>query len=109
MVNEHKKLVDTIQNNLSSIKDNNDNYLIYTLNYLEENEYSAIELMLYEHNILSETFIVYKILGEIKKNDIVLDIYTIEDYKSFVIHLLPISEIRQNKLNRLKNKLKLTD
>lgn len=107
MEKEHKVLFEEIENNLYNLRDLNGQYIIYTLNYINDENQSAFELLLFEQNYLTQPFILNKILNKIHKNSIVSEIYILDEFKTFVIQLLTLDGIRNNKLKKIKNKLEL--
>lgn len=107
MIREHKRLHDEIDSLLSSVKDSNNNFLIFSLKYLEEKEFCAFEIIISDQNNVSNVVISNKILHNIRKSNFVSQIYMLDNHRTFVVHLLPLKVIRKNKLNKIKNKLEL--
>lgn len=107
-INEHLGLINNIDLKFKMYNDTNDEIIRYNLNYIDEDEYCAIELSISsELKNINSIYFLTETISKLYKSHIISDIYTIENEKLYVIHLLSLKNIRDNKIKKLKNKLEL--
>ena len=103
MIKEHEDIIMDINLVLSGIFNSYEKDIKFTIHYMDA-EFKAIEVFILNSELTSKEF--RKLIEEIKKyNDIVNDIYTMEEGRLFTIYLKPIEDIRSIKINKLQNKI----
>jgi hypothetical protein len=104
MIKEHEDVMDGINLILTEIFKPYAKYAKFTVKYLDV-EFHAIEVRIHNEEYLNLDD-CKKLEKEFKKfNDIVTDIYTIEEGKLYTIFLKPIEDIRIDKISKLQNKI----
>ena len=100
MIKEHGDLILNMNKFLNDIRINGQ----YTLNYLQV-EFYAIEIHLLGWSFTTNGETHMNEYFSDKFNHIVEEIYTIEKGSLYIVYLNSISQIRNKKINKLKNKM----
>ena len=100
MIKEHGDLILNMNKFLTEIGTNGQ----YTLNYIKD-EFHAIEIHLLGWSFTTNGETYMNEYYSDKFNHIVEEIYTIKKGSLYIMYLNPISQIRNKKINKLKNKM----
>ncbi len=105
IIKEHEKIMWDINILLTDILKPYTKDVKYTVKYLDhEIGYDVLEVFVLNGQLQKTDH--NKFIKEIKKSNIVNQIYTLENGKLYTVFLKPLEEIRVNKINKLQNKIK---
>jgi len=103
MIKEHYNIIADISSILTNILVGYEPELKFTVKYMDD-IFHAIEICIINGALIKSDD--KKLKEKIEKfNDIVTDIYTIEEQKLYLLYLKPIDDIRNIKINKLQNKI----
>ena len=106
MIKEHEDVMIHINLLLTDILESYKDGIRFTVKYLNhETSHHVLEIFILNDILPDKEH--QKFLREIKKSDIIIGIYTLEQGKLYTMLLEPIEEIRNKKINKLQNKITL--
>ena len=104
MIKEHEDIMEDISIMLTDILSSYAESPKFYVRYLNhELGYHILEISILKDKLTDNEH--QKFVREIKKSDIITDIYTIENGKLYTVSLKPLEEIRSNKINKLQKKI----